>query len=135
MTIPLWKTAGQADRLAELTGEDPALKDAPLRRDVRSLGTLLGNVIREQEGDELFGAVETLRQLAIQHRGETVEGDPASIPDAHELIERAEQLVEGMPIGKAYRLTKAFSIYFELTNLAETAHRKRRRRAAQLHTE
>ena len=35
----------------------------------------------------------------------------------------------------AYRVTKAFSIYFELTNLAETNHRKRRRRAAKLHSE
>ncbi len=133
MTSPIWRTEAQTERLRELTGEDPTLRDAPLRRDVRSLGTLLGNVIREQAGDELFGAVETLRQLAIQHRGETLEGDSASIPDVHELIDRAERIVEGMRIAEAYRLTKAFSIYFELTNLAETAHRKRRRRAAQLH--
>ncbi|HET7234324.1 MAG TPA: phosphoenolpyruvate carboxylase, partial [Longimicrobium sp.] len=36
-------------------------------------------------------------------------------------------------VEQAYGLTKAFSIYFELTNLAETAHRGRRRRAAGLH--
>ena len=38
-------------------------------------------------------------------------------------------------IDEAHRVTKAFAIYFELTNLAETNHRKRRRRAAKLHTE
>ena len=36
---------------------------------------------------------------------------------------------------EAYALTRAFAIYFELTNLAETAHRRRRRRAARLRTE
>src|SRR5438270_8352630 len=43
---------------------------------------------------------------------------------------RAEELVRRATLVEAYRLTKAFSIYFELTNLAETNHRKRRRRAA-----
>ena len=40
-----------------------------------------------------------------------------------------------MTIEEAHRVTKAFAIYFELTNLAETTHRKRRRRAAKLHPE
>ncbi len=39
---PLWKTQDQAERLAKLTGQDPARKEAPLRRDVRSLGRPLG---------------------------------------------------------------------------------------------
>ena len=40
-----------------------------------------------------------------------------------------------LTIDEAHRVTKAFAIYFELTNLAETNHRKRRRRAAKLHPE
>jgi phosphoenolpyruvate carboxylase len=48
---------------------------------------------------------------------------------------RAEATVAALPITDAYHLTKAFSIYFELTNLAETNHRRRRRRAAALHPE
>ncbi len=44
----------------------------------------------------------------------------------------ARQTVAGLCIDDAYRITKAFAIYFELTNLAETNHRKRRRRAASL---
>ncbi len=129
---PLWKDGQQARRLAELTGEDASLKEAPLRRDVRSLGRLLGEVIREQEGDALFEAVEALRQLAIRHREGAVEEDTGSEPDPDELMRRAEGIVSGMAVAQAYRLTKAFSIYFELTNLAETAHRKRRRRATAL---
>jgi phosphoenolpyruvate carboxylase len=41
-------------------------------------------------------------------------------------------MIGRLPVEDAYRLTKAFAIYFELTNLAETNHRKRRRRAARL---
>jgi len=44
------------------------LKEAPLRRDVRSLGMLLGEVLREQAGEALFGEVETLRQDTIRRR-------------------------------------------------------------------
>ncbi|HEX2095519.1 MAG TPA: phosphoenolpyruvate carboxylase [Longimicrobiaceae bacterium] len=131
-TEPLWKVAEQAERLAELTAGD-ARKEAPLRRDVRSLGRLLGEVIREQEGDALFAAVEELRLLAIRHReGESEPVAPPADEGDDEPMRRAERIVDGMGIGEAYRLTQAFATYFELTNLAETAHRKRRRRASLL---
>jgi len=41
-------------------------------------------------------------------------------------------MISRMDVDRAYHVTKAFAIYFELTNLAETNHRKRRRRARQL---
>src|SRR6476620_4536999 len=47
-------------------------------------------------------------------------------------MKQARSLVEGLSIQEAYWITKAFSIYFELTNLAETNHRKRRRRAGKI---
>lgn len=64
----LWTPASWTDRLAELEARSPELKTAPLRRDVRSLGTLLGEVLREQAGDALFTAVEDLRRTAIARR-------------------------------------------------------------------
>jgi phosphoenolpyruvate carboxylase len=126
-TDPRWKTDDQASRLAELTAAGGDLKEVPLRRDVRSLGMLLGEVIREQAGAGLFGVVEELRHLAIEHR-ERTPGDP----ERDALIARAERRVGELDVRDAYRLTRAFSIYFELTNLAETQHRKRRRRASGL---
>src|SRR5205807_9417837 len=45
------------------------------------------------------------------------------------------QIVNALNIAEAHRMTKAFAIYFELTNIAETNHRKRRRSAAQVLTE
>src|SRR5882724_12799540 len=123
---PLWATANQAERLAELTAKtsDPA-KDLPLRRDVRFLGMLLGKVLVEQEGDRLFKIVEQLRRLFIQYREQ---------PGSEGLTE-AHKIISALTVDDAYRVTKAFAIYFELTNLAETNHRKRRRRAAKLHAE
>ena len=69
---PLWKPAGQAERLAELMLNDAQQKEGPLRRDVRSLGILLGRVLKEQGGDELFATVEMLRELLIKQREEPV---------------------------------------------------------------
>src|SRR6266478_3618271 len=146
----LWSADEQHSRLAELTASttDPA-KDLPLRRDVRSLGTLLGRVLVEQCGDALLGVVEELRRIFIQHREQPRPQD--RIPDFRDpnskdphsndlhfkdpLLTQARNIVSGLTVDEAHRVTKAFAIYFELTNLAGTTHRKRRRRAAKLHAE
>src|ERR1039457_7608433 len=131
---PLWKADDQQARLAEViaTSDEPA-KDHPLRRDVRSLGAILGQVLVEQSGQDLFDSVEELRRLMIEHR-ETVRRSPdqASSP---ELMLKAQEIVSRMDLPRAYQVTKAFATYFELTNLAETNHRKRRRRAGKLDRE
>src|SRR5258705_1351810 len=133
---PLWGAKHEATRLVELTSNEPDVKEAALRRDVRSLGRLLGEVLKEQAGERLFNAVEEIRQLAIEYR--ELEHDAPqdrSGPPEHELMERVALIVRDMELVEAYRMTKAFAIYFELTNLAETNHRKRRRRTAQLSPE
>ncbi|KAF0221363.1 MAG: phosphoenolpyruvate [Geobacteraceae bacterium] len=129
-----WKVGDQAVRLNELMTFDPALKDVPLRRDVRSLGRLLGEVIKEQEGEAVYEAEEELRRLAISHRALTDQMEEVNIdlPAEHELQEQANRIVRAMTVAEAYRIVKAFGTFFELTNLAETNHRMRRRRAAQL---
>ena len=135
-TKPLWSAEDQVGRLNELKSNEPDVKEAPLRRDVRSLGRLLGEVLKEQAGQALFNAVEELRLLAIEYR-EGAHDAPQGKDSARarELMRCAAESVEQMGINESYRLTKAFSIYFELTNLAETNHRKRRRRAALLSPE
>src|ERR1700734_3562334 len=67
MTL-LWKPENWSLRLAELEARTGDIKEAPLRRDVRSLGMLLGQVLREQAGEPLFAEVEQLRQIAIRRR-------------------------------------------------------------------
>ena len=132
---PLWSEGAQATRLAELTADtaDPA-KEVPLRRDVRSLGILLGRVLVEQEGEAFFDVVEQLRRLLIQHREQPPSAGTLN-PELeldHSLVTRAREIISGLSVEDAYRVTKAFAIYFELTNLAETNHRKRRRRATRM---
>ena len=131
---PLWAPDDQAARLAELTApsNDPG-KDHPLRRDVRSLGVLLGQVLVEQGGQELLDVVEQLRRLMIEHRERLRR--KATTAASSQLMARAQAMLAKMDVARAYQVTKAFAIYFELTNLAETGHRKRRRRAGQSHTE
>jgi len=127
----LWKADDQKDRLSELTAQsDDSAKDRALRRDVRSLGALLGRVLVEQAGPELFDTVEELRRLMIRHR-ERVGHSPAAAARG-ELMAKAQAMISEMDLTRAYQITKAFAIYFELANLAETNHRKRRRRAGQL---
>jgi phosphoenolpyruvate carboxylase len=126
---PLWGAKDQSARLAELTaGTDDRAKEHPLRRDVRSLGILLGRVLVEQAGEPLFKVVEQLRRLLITSRGSSVD---SQLDDAG--MKEARGIVDQLAIQDAYRVTKAFAIYFELTNLAETNHRNRRRRAAKFY--
>lgn len=92
-------------------------KDEPLRRDVRLLGDLVGAVIREQGGDELFDCVERARHAAIRRR----EGDRSAAADVAEIL-------EGLDALRAGEVVRAFSTYFQVVNLAERVHRIRRGR-------
>jgi len=125
----LWNPESWSQRLAELEAQSGDLKEAPLRRDVRSLGTLLGDVLREQAGEDLFAHVEALRQGTIRRRDAEARGlqEEAALHAATAL-----ELVHSLPIERSILLTRAFAFYFELINLAETNHRKRRRIALRL---
>src|SRR6201987_2053691 len=111
---PLWCDNDQAARLAELTADtsDPA-KELPLRRDVRSLGILLGRVLVEQEGQEFFETVERLRRLLIEHREQSTAAVISGQADV-KLMSQARETVANLSVDDAYRITKAFAIYFEL---------------------
>ncbi len=131
----LWTPPSWRDRLGELEAHTSELKTAPLRRDVRSLGTLLGVVLREQVGDALFDAVEALRRTAIARReAESAPPSDAAFAAARSEMQQALLSVHTLTgdLSAAYHLARAFSFYFELINLAETNHRKRRRLAAEI---
>jgi phosphoenolpyruvate carboxylase len=135
-SAPLWGADDQHDRLEELaagTGDDS--KEIPLRRDVRSLGMLLGKVLVEQAGEPLLEVVEQLRRLLIQQRENLPAAAAGPSQSENALMAQARERIARLEVEDAYRVTKAFAIYFELTNLAETNHRKRRRRAAKLRSE
>ncbi|HXS27955.1 MAG TPA: phosphoenolpyruvate carboxylase [Steroidobacteraceae bacterium] len=88
-----------------------------LREDVHALGELIGQMLSEQGGPALLATVEQDRVLAIRRR----EGDQSA---AALLATR----VRGRPPEEARDLVRAFSTWFKAVNLAEKAHRVRRRR-------
>src|SRR5215212_6359590 len=93
-------------------------KDAPLRRDINLLGRVLGRVLIEQEGQELFETEEEIRTLCKRLR---FDYDP-------ELDKRLRRRIEAMSVGELRRIVRAFSVYFQLVNIAERYHQVRRRR-------
>jgi phosphoenolpyruvate carboxylase len=101
-------------RRQDITFED---KDQALRDDVRTLGAMLGDLIREQSGDELYEFVENARLRAIRRR----EGNEKP---GEELAE----LVGGLEANEALQVIRSFSTYFQMVNTAEKVHRIRRRR-------
>jgi phosphoenolpyruvate carboxylase len=126
-----WTPERWTDRVAEFEALDFESKQAPLRRDIRSLGALLGQVLREQAGAELYEKVESLRRASIARREAELGGD---LEAAAARLEEARALTRAAAEdpATAHQLARAFAFYFELINLAETNHRKRRRRAAML---
>jgi phosphoenolpyruvate carboxylase len=101
-------------RRQDITFED---KDQALRDDVRTLGAMVGDLIREQNGEELFDLVENARLRAIRRR----EGNERS-------GEELGKLVGNLDTDVALQLTRSFSTYFQMVNTAEKVHRIRRRR-------
>ena len=119
----LWLPQSWPQRLEELIAPTGEVKLAPLRRDVRSLGMLLGVVLREQAAPGVYEDVEALRQSAIARRERSDTAPSAAFLGGFS---------DSDDPTRAYQLARAFSFYFELINLAETNHRKRRRLAHQL---
>ena len=93
-------------------------KDKALRRDVHRLGEMVGEVVREQGGEALFDLVEAARRASIAHR----EGDARA-------LEHLRQLLASLDPETATEFIRAFSMYFQVVNMAEKVHRIRRRRA------
>ena len=92
-------------------------KHEPLREDVHALGALMGEILREQGGQQLFELVELDRVAAI--RGRNGSGEARA-----ELAARVRE----RPPALAREVVRAFSTWFQSVNLAERVHRIRRRR-------
>jgi phosphoenolpyruvate carboxylase len=92
--------------------------DKALRTRVKLLGTLLGNILREQEGSHVLSAVETLRKGYINLRKND---NPAK-------RRRLNQFIESLSSENLVHIVRAFSTYFSLINLAEESYQHHQRR-------
>ena len=94
-------------------------EDAQLRTDIRLLGRILGDTVRDQEGADIFDLVERIRQTSIRfHRDE-------------DKLARGEleQILDSMSIADTVRIVRAFSYFSHLANIAEDQNNIRRMRA------
>src|SRR6188768_57294 len=103
--------------LAEDTRKPPPAEDTrkPLRDDVRRLGTLLGETLVRQEGEDLYRRVERVRACAKDARRQS---------NGFEAL--AGELA-AMPLDAAVPIARAFAQFLHLANVAEEYHRIRRR--------
>jgi phosphoenolpyruvate carboxylase len=94
-------------------------KDVALRDDIRLLGGVLGDVVREQEGQSVFDLIERIRRTSVRfHR------------DADEVARRELQsILDGLSAAATDQVIRAFSYFSHLANIAEDQHRIRRNRA------
>ena len=89
--------------------------DAQLRANVRLLGDILGRVLVEQDGPELLELEERIRSFARDARAS---GDRTEL----------EQTIRALDLERQSTVLRAFSLFFQLANIAEQHHRLRRRR-------
>ena len=94
-------------------------KDLPLRDDIRLLGRILGDTVREQSGEAVFDIVERIRQSSVRFRRDE------DIAARRELAET----LNSTPPGEALQIIRAFSFFSHLANIAEDQHHIRRTRA------
>src|SRR5574339_279599 len=97
--------------------DDEAEKSRPLVEDIRLLGRILGDVIREQEGAEAFELIERVRQLSVAYR---LKKDAS----AGRVLDR---LLKNLSHDQTVSVIRAFSYFSHLANIAEDRHHVRRR--------
>ncbi|MEJ8837093.1 phosphoenolpyruvate carboxylase [Ramlibacter sp. AN1133] len=91
--------------------------ERPLVEDIRLLGRILGDVIREQEGVETFELVERIRKLSVSFRRH----------DDQAADRELKSLLKSLSGQEAVRVIRAFTYFSHLANLAEDRHHIRRR--------
>src|ERR1700733_8957144 len=93
--------------------DDSRQVPAPMRRDVRLLGEILGQVIREDAGQDLLDDVEDLRHRAIAARRHSGLADEAGDARTGSVAEdEIAELVAGWPLPRAEAVARAFTAYF-----------------------
>ena len=114
MSAPARKSDAPAENAP--TGRK-ADKDLPLIQDIRLLGRILGDVIREQEGVAAYDLVEQIRKLSVAFRR-----------DADQDADKAlKKLLKGLTGDQTVSVIRAFTYFSHLANLAEDRHHIRRR--------
>src|SRR6185436_3128533 len=99
------------------SAHDAAEKNRPLVDDIRLLGRILGDVIREQEGKDAFELIERVRQLSVAYR----------LKRDAQAGRALDRLLKNLSGDQTVSVIRAFSYFSHLANIAEDRHHVRRR--------
>ena len=91
--------------------------DLPLSDDIRLLGRVLGDIVREQEGEAVYALVEQIRTLSVSFHRDANQADDKKLT----------KLLKGLSSDSAMKVLRAFTYFSHLANLAEDRHHIRRR--------
>ncbi len=91
--------------------------ERPLVEDIRLLGRILGDVVRQQEGAEIYELIEKIRKLSVSFRRDA----------DHEADRALKKLLKNLPGDQAVMVIRGFTYFSHLANLAEDRHHIRRR--------
>ena len=94
-------------------------KDLPLRDDIRLLGRILGDTVREQEGEEVYELVEQIRRASIRFHRDNEVGARREL----------EATLDSLSADQTLAIVRAYSYFSHLANIAEDQHHIRRNRA------
>jgi phosphoenolpyruvate carboxylase len=111
---PARRAAAPRSRSTKESAKD---KNQPLMEDIRLLGRILGEVIREQEGREAYELVERVRQLSVAFR----------LKRDAQAGKQMDKLLKSLSGEQTVSVIRAFSYFSHLANLAEDRHHVRRR--------
>ena len=111
------KSAAAVDAANAADAAHAAEKNRPLVEDIRLLGRILGDVIREQEGADAFELIERVRQLSVAYRLKSDAGAGRAL----------DRLLKNLSIEQTVSVIRAFSYFSHLANIAEDRHHVRRR--------
>lgn len=117
MTASIKKDKNQIAAPAQAKGVRKNDKDQPLIDDIRLLGRILGDIIREQEGAPVYELIEQVRQLSVSFRRD----------HDHEADKALKKLLKGLSTDQTVSVIRAFTYFSHLANLAEDRHHIRRR--------
>ena len=106
------KTSTKAQSLAKQKANE-----RPLVEDIRLLGRILGDVIREQEGEDAFNLIENIRKLSVAFRRD----------EDHTADKALKKLLKSLSADQTVSVIRAFTYFSHLANLAEDRHHIRRR--------
>lgn len=102
--------------------DDSGEKDRPLREDIRRLGRILGDMVREQEGEPVYHLVEIIRRTSIRFHRDADQGARQEL----------ETILATLSPDVAVQIVRAFSYFSHLANIAEDIHHIRRNRAHEI---